>query len=132
VETKRIVLVDGSHLLSEMLQRVINRTEDLVVVDILKDLSTLPGVIEAEKPDWVIFSQATDGNLPEEFDTLFEDHPTLHVLTITIDTGDINIDWISRQKTRMDVTTVEDLEETLRNVPVKHVDHDQNHVGQPD
>lgn len=118
METKQIILVDGSHLLSEMLQRIFNRVEDLEVVDILRDLTILPDVIDEKKPDWVIFSQQSERGLPKEISTLFGEHPNLHVLTITMDTGDIKIDWIGRQKKKIKLTTVEDLTDTLRCLPV--------------
>jgi DNA-binding NarL/FixJ family response regulator len=114
METKRIVLVDGSHLLSEMLQRIFNRKEDLEVVDILSDCASLPEVIDRKQLDWVIFSRQTEGILPEEIDALLNGHLNLHVLTIMMDTGNIKIDWIGRHNKYLKITTVEGLVETLR------------------
>lgn len=117
METKQIILIDGSHLLSEMLQRILNRVDDLEVVDILRDLTLLPDVIDQKKPDWVIFSQQSERRLPEEITELFGEHPNLHVLTITMDTGDLKIDWIGHRKKKIKVTTVEGLTDTLRSMP---------------
>lgn len=118
VEGKRIILVNGSQLLSEMLQRIINRAEDLTVVAKVADLSLLPSVIDREEADWVVFAQWTPGKLPKEIDALFDDYPSIQVLTITINTGKIMIDWNARHKKTIEVTTVEGLTKALRYEPI--------------
>lgn len=55
---KRVILADGSRLLTEMLHRVIDKADHLWVVDEIPEPEELASAIEKYDPEWVIVSRS--------------------------------------------------------------------------
>ncbi len=85
METRRIILFNGSHFLRGMLKRVINRTPGLQVAAELDNWDKLPGSVERTNADWVIVTLPSTTNLGKTIETSLSSHPQVRVLTVTAD-----------------------------------------------
>jgi chemotaxis response regulator CheB len=54
MHTKRVILANGSRLLREVFQRVIDKSNHLEVVQEIINPEDLPSAIECFDPEWVI------------------------------------------------------------------------------
>jgi len=88
MNNKRIVLAHNSRLLQEMLRRVFNKTDGLLVVQEQIGLVDIESVIKQTHPDWLITSAAQP---PRVFKTLVAKHSALRIITISLEGYPIQI-----------------------------------------
>ena len=103
----RIILVDGSRLLIEMLNRVFLKTEHLDVVRVA-DHNHLPSAIEEQESEWVIVSLPVDEPEPDWIDTYMRQHPHARFLTMSADGSLIKMKWVeSKEEDLSDISLPE-------------------------
>ena len=88
MKKRRIVLAHNSRLLQEMLRRVFNKTDGLLVVQEQIGLVDIDYVIRQTHPDWLITSAE---HPPGKIITLVAKHPDVRVITISLEGCPIQI-----------------------------------------
>lgn len=86
---KRVVLANSSRLLREMFQRVIDKADNLEVVQELPSQEGLPAVIERLGPEWVILSSPRG----EWLDVCMAEHPSVRFILLSPDNKSITMRW---------------------------------------
>ena len=91
--TKRVILANGSRLLREMLQRVINKADNLEVVQEIPDHEELPSAIERFDPEWVIISLPYNNSVHGWINTCMADYPSVRFILLSPDNSSIKMKW---------------------------------------
>ena len=91
---QRIILINGSRLLHEMLNRILVKAENLEVVQQVIDRNDLPAAIEQQNVEWVVFSLPADDKLPDWVDAYLHKHPSVKILNVPPDGNWIKMKWL--------------------------------------
>lgn len=92
---KRVILANGSRLLREMLQRVIDKADHLKVVQELPDHQDLPSAIERLDPEWVILSVPYNQTTHGWVNTCMTDYPSVRFMFLSPESNSIKMKWQS-------------------------------------
>src|SRR5689334_23143398 len=82
---KRIILVNSSRLLREMLHVIFGKTEHLEVVMEVSDQEELPSAIEKLEAEWLVISLSFDKGIPAWVDHYISKHPFMRLLAVSSD-----------------------------------------------
>jgi len=93
MSTKRVILANGSRLLREMLHRVINKADNLEVVQELSNHEELPSAIKRLDPEWVILSLPYHKNTHSQIDTVMAEYPSVRFIFLSPANNSIKIKW---------------------------------------
>jgi hypothetical protein len=106
---QRIILTNGSHLLLNMLNRILLKTRHFDVVQHISDHSKLPSAIERFDTGWVIMSLPEDNEMPDWVDSYLLKHPFVRFLTISQDGSQVKMKWMESREKQFDDPSLEDL-----------------------
>ena len=92
-DTRRIILVDGSRLVLQMLKRVFGKSKRLEVVGegLFSDTEKM---IQATDPDWVIINIDVDGKDKEAINEMIQAYPKVRFLTVSKDGSQVQMKWL--------------------------------------
>jgi chemotaxis response regulator CheB len=105
---KRVILANGSRLLREMLQRVINKADSLEVVQEILNHEELPSAIERLDPEWVIISLPFNNLANGWIDTCMADHPSVRFIFFSPDSHGIKMKWQTSEEADLTNLSVKD------------------------
>lgn len=91
MSTKRVVLANGSRLMREAFQYVINKADKLEVVPEFPDPQSLSSVIDRFDPEWVFVTSPQEGDAPHSLDASLTRHPSVRFVVIAPDHSRIRI-----------------------------------------
>lgn len=113
----RIILVDGSRLLIEMLNRVLNKTKHLDVIRVT-DRSDLSALIGQQETAWAIVSLPVDVTDPDWIDAFMLQHPHVRFLTMSADGSMIKMKWLESQEADLTNISLPELIQILKSDPI--------------
>ncbi|RPI95166.1 MAG: hypothetical protein EHM40_04105 [Chloroflexi bacterium] len=90
---KRVILANSSRLLREMLQRVINKADNLEVVQEVPKHAELSSAIERLNPEWVIISLPRNNSVNSWVDTCMAEYPYVRFILLSADNRSIIMKW---------------------------------------
>jgi chemotaxis response regulator CheB len=90
---KRVILANSSRLLREMLQRVINKADNLEVVQEIPNHVELSSAIEQLNPEWVIISLPRNNSVNGWVDTCMAEYPSVRFILLSADNRSIKMKW---------------------------------------
>lgn len=90
---KRVILANGSRLLHEMLQRVINKVDSLEVVQEIRNQEELPPAIERFDPEWVIISMPFNQHADGWISACIADYPSVRFILLAPDQSSVKMKW---------------------------------------
>lgn len=93
MSTKRVILVNGSRLLREMLHRVINKADHLEVVQEVPNHEELPFAIERFDPAWVIVSLPFSNHMQDWVNNCVANYPSVRFIFLSPDNRSIKMKW---------------------------------------
>ena len=93
MSTKRVILANGSRLLREMLHRVINKADNLEVVQEIPNHEELPSAIERFDPEWVIVSLPYSNNAHSWINICMANYPSVRFIFLSPDNSSIKMKW---------------------------------------
>lgn len=88
---KRVILAHGSRLLREVLHRVIDKADNLEIVQEFHNAEELPAAIERLGPEWVILSLPPNNRRHEWMDACMAEHPALRFILLSPDNNSIKM-----------------------------------------
>lgn len=91
MSTKRVILANGSRLLREMLHHVINKEENLEVVQQIRDPEALPAALRHFEPEWVILSPPRGSDDYSWINTFVAQHPSVRFIFLSPEHSGITI-----------------------------------------
>jgi DNA-binding NarL/FixJ family response regulator len=115
---QRIVLASTSRLLRDMLKRILNRSDKLIIVREVTDQKELPSVLEHIHPEWVILSLSYDDRVPAWVDAFMVSHPSVRFMGLAMDGSKIKVKWLEVHEQELNSLSLNDLMQILENNPV--------------
>jgi chemotaxis response regulator CheB len=109
MQPRRIIMVNGSRFLQEMLKRVIEKTPGLQVVDEINDLARLSSAIEQTGAQWVVVSYPPNGEMPKAVESSLAAHPSVRVLAVAADGSHIKMKWVESHEKVLDDLSLDEL-----------------------
>jgi hypothetical protein len=94
MQPRKIIMVDGSRFLREMLKRVIEKTPGLQLVDEITDLAMLSSAVERTGAQWVVVSYPPNDKMPEAIESSLAAHPSVRVLALATDGSQVKMKWV--------------------------------------
>ena len=116
---QRIILVNGSRLLREMLHVVIYKADHLQVVREVSDHEELPSTIEQLEAEWLVMSLPFDKGIPEWVDHYITNHPSTRFLAVSTDSSKVKIKWVEIHEEELEDLSLNDLIHILESAPNK-------------
>jgi hypothetical protein len=98
MNTKRVILANGSRLIREMLHRALAKADQLEVVQEISDWEGLPSALEQFDPSWVIVAQPYKDYPPYRIDSCMEEHPSVRFIFLSPSQNHIKMKWQSGQE----------------------------------
>ncbi len=95
MSTKRVILANGSRLLREMLHRVINKAENLEVVQEIPTHEELPLAIKRFYPEWVIISSSYNDSAQGWVNDYMADYPSVRFIFFSPENSSVKMKWQS-------------------------------------
>jgi DNA-binding NarL/FixJ family response regulator len=119
--TQRIILVNSSRLLREMLHTVLSKAEHLQVVREVSDQEELPSAIDQLEAEWLVISLPFDRGLPDWVDQYISNHPLMRLLAVSTDSSEVKLKWLESREENLEDLSLNDLLHILENDPNKLV-----------
>ena len=116
---QRIILVNSSRLLREMLHVIFCKAEHLQVVREVSDEEELPSAIEGLEAEWLVISLPLDKGLPDWVDHYISEHPLLRLLAVSTDSSTVKMRWLEPHEESLEDLSLNDLIHILENAPNK-------------
>jgi DNA-binding NarL/FixJ family response regulator len=117
MDKQRIILINGSRLLRELLHIVIYKAQHLEIVQEIHDLNELPAAIQASDADWVIISLPLEEKMPAWVDDYIARHPAIRFLIVSNDGSRIKMKWLESHEQDLDDLSLKDLIQLLESAP---------------
>jgi len=117
MDKQRIILINGSRLLRELLHIVIYKANHLEIVQEIHDLDELPSAIQASDAEWVIISLPFDEKMPDWVDTYIANHPSIRFLVVSNDGSRIKMKWLESHEEELNDLSLKDLIQLLESTP---------------
>jgi DNA-binding NarL/FixJ family response regulator len=93
MSVKRVILANGSRLLREMLHRVINKADQLEVVQEVPNHEELPFAIERFDPAWVIVSLPENDPAHGQINDYIANYPSVRFIFLSPDDKNVRMKW---------------------------------------
>ena len=93
MSTKRVILANSSRLLREMLHRVINKADNLEVVQDIPDQEDLSSAIARLNPEWVVASLPYKEGDQSWIDTCMAQYPNVRFVLFSGGNKSIKMKW---------------------------------------
>lgn len=116
MSAQRIILVNGSRLLGDMLRTIIHRADHLEMVQEVNSWDSLPSVIEEADAEWVIMSLSSDKNMPGWINSFIANHPAIRFLGIFLGGSNVKLKSLEDEEELEDLS-LDDLFHILKGQP---------------
>jgi hypothetical protein len=116
---QRIILVDSSRLLREMLHVVIYKTDHLQLVREFSSYEELPSAIEQLEAEWLIVSLPVDKGIPDWVDDYITSHPLTRFMAVSADSSKVKMKWVETHEEDLEDLSLKDLIHVLESDPNK-------------
>jgi len=101
---QRIILVNCSRLLSDMLHTVFCKANQLEMVQEVGNDESLPTAIETSEAEWVIMPLLSDKNIPGWVDHYLAKHPSMRFLAIFLGSNKVKLKWLEYEEDLEDLS----------------------------
>ena len=110
----RVVLVNGSLLLREMITRVFSKLPDFEIVGTVEDPDGLEPSILTTEADWLVVLTMPEVGVSERIKALRTHYPDLSILAISADGSEVFINWLEPQNIHMERASLLELIAMMR------------------
>jgi two-component SAPR family response regulator len=114
VAKQRIILVNNSRLMRDMLKRVISKTAGLEIVSDLDDLAEFPKTVKKIEADWAIVLLPPDEGVPDLVEQVINEQPSMRFLLMGVDGSHARIKWNEPHEVPLDKKNLQELLALLR------------------
>jgi hypothetical protein len=117
MSSRRIILVNSSRLLGDMLHTVIYNATHLETVQEVSSHEELPSAIERSDAEWVIMSLPYNKSIPEWVDHYIAKHPSIRFLAVFIGSDKVKLKWLESHEEDLEDLSLNDLIQILESHP---------------
>jgi len=111
---QKIILINDSRLLREILKRVIDKADGLRVVMELQHLKELEPAMRAIQPDWVLISVPDADHTPKTLEKIIQKYPGLKMIAVSADGAQVRMKWVEYHEEALDGLSWNDLTAILK------------------
>lgn len=111
---QKIILVNDSRLLREILKRVIDKADGLRVVLELQRLNELEPAMRSTQPDWVLVSVPDAEHTPKALEKIIQKYPGLKMIAVSADGAQVRMKWAEYHEEALDGLSWNDLISILK------------------
>jgi len=109
IDAQRIILINGSRLLADMLHHIISKADHLEIVKEVSWYAELPVVIEGTDADWVLISLPFDTSFPTWVNDHIATHPYIQFLSIFVGSGRVGLKSLGSPEEQLENPSLDDL-----------------------
>jgi hypothetical protein len=114
---QRIILVNGSRLLREMLHVVFCKDKLLEVVQEVGDQEEQLSAIDGLEAEWLVISVPLGKGIPDWVDRYISKHPFMRLLAVSTDSSKVKMKWLESHEENLEDLSLNDLIHILENDP---------------
>lgn len=111
---QRIILVNSSRLLRELLHTVLGKAEHLQVVREVSAQDELPSAIDQLEAEWLVISLPFDKGIPNWVDDYISNHPLMRLLAVSTDSSEVKLKWLESREENLEDLSLNDLIHILK------------------
>ena len=104
MSAQRIILVNCSRLLGDMLLTVMCKADHLEMVQEVESYETLPDAIEKSEAEWVVMPVLPNKNIPGWVDHYIAKHPSMRFLAIFLGSNRVKLKWLEYEEDLEDLS----------------------------
>jgi len=106
---QRIILVNSSRLLHEMLNRALLKSDHLKVVKEITSQNDLPDGVEQHEAEWMVISLPPGTQFPKWIDSYLKKHPSMRVMAFASDGSGVRMKWLEKREESISDLSLQDL-----------------------
>jgi hypothetical protein len=91
VATQSIILLNNANLVRDMLQRVINKAQDLQVVADVEDVADFPKIAQSVPADWTILLLDPEEQIPESVVQVIDQQSAMRLMIMAVDGSQVMV-----------------------------------------
>lgn len=111
---QRIILVNSSRIVGDMLKKVIGKTPGLEIVSNTEDIAKLPEIVEQVEADWAIVLLPPDDQVPKIVQQVITEQISMRFLLMGVDGSHVRMMYNEPHEVPLDEKNLADLLELLR------------------
>jgi DNA-binding NarL/FixJ family response regulator len=111
---QRIILVNESRLMRDMLKKVINKSPGLEIVIELTDLADLPETARQIEAEWAIVLLPPDQQVPDLVEQVVKEQQSMRFLLMGVDGSHARMKWNEPHEVPLDEKNLNELLDVLR------------------
>lgn len=108
---QNIILLNGSHFINDMLERVISKTPGLQIVATVEDPQNISQTVNQVDADWIILTLQPDEEGLEKINELLVKDSSVHLMIIEAEGRRVKMKWFEPHEEELEK---KDLSEILR------------------
>jgi len=116
---QRIILVNDSRLLREMLDIIFGKAEHLQVVREVSVQEELPAAIDQLEAEWLVISLPLDKGIPNWVEQYISKHSSTRLLSVSTDSSKVKMKWLEPREENLEDLSLNDLIHILESDPNK-------------
>lgn len=109
VTQHRIILVNHSRLMRDLLEKVISKSPGLEIVANVEDISELPYVLEQIEANWGIIILPPNGRVPDLVYQIVKEQGRMHFLLMDVDGSHVRMMYSEPYQVSLDNKSLPDL-----------------------
>jgi chemotaxis response regulator CheB len=121
----RIILVNGSPILHEMICKAITKQENLQVVAKLHDIDQSPEAIEDVNADWIYLLLPTGKKIPPVIEKVMNENNEMRLLVMSSDGSSVRVKWVEQHD---HVLKIDELKQIFEILEKKDLLIEDNHL----
>ena len=125
-EITKIILVNGSPFLHELLRSIINKNQQIQIVAEVENISRYPSVAARVDADWTYLVLPPDAEIPEAVEQVLKENPSMRVLVMATDGSKVRVKWMEPHDYDIKVEDMEDIFNILKNKGLVFGDDDES------
>ena len=114
-ETTRIILVNGSPFLHELVRKAITKNHAMQIVAEVYKISNYPSVAAHVKADWTYLMLPPEDEIPEAIEKVIKENTSMRVLVMATDGSKVHVKWMEPHDQDVEVDNMEDIISVLQN-----------------
>jgi len=117
IDAQRIILINSSRLLGDLLRSIIGKVDHLEMVKEVSKYEELPAAIENTEAEWVLMSLPFDTSFPRWVEDHLAKHPSMRFLALFIGSRKVRLKWLESPEEQLEDPTLDDLIHILEGHP---------------
>ena len=115
IESTRIILLNGSPFLHEVLHRAIDKQDGLQVVADVDELNRYPEIASEVEADWTYLLLTPGSEIPLTVQEVIAAKPEMGLLVMATDGSSVRVRWLERHDEDLNVEALEEIFDVLQN-----------------